>query len=380
MNEFKFSIPQDVKCGYGVSNELVNIVEYEKAKKVFLVSDRGLEKAGVVKKVEDILAKTDAEIVKFMDVLPNPTSTVVENAFELYSNNKCDLIVAVGGGSTMDTAKAVGVLANFGGKISDYATKPVPGKIKTMVAIPTTAGTGSEVTPSAVITDDVTHFKFAVFTPNNIPAYALIDPQFIIGLPKKIAAACGVDALIHAMEAYISNFASPFTDGMAEKAMLLIGRSIRAYVNDTNNKEAAEDMIVGSTLAGISFSWARLGNIHAMSHPVSGHFGVAHGVANAVLMPTIFEFNEGTNDEKYREIYDYVSPVKSNDSFKPHDLTIMLKELNKDLGIPASLNEVGVTRDKIDIMAVDAMKSGNILANPRKTTLEDIKELYNRAF
>lgn len=380
MNEFLFSIPQSVKCGYGVIENLTTIIENENCKKVFLVSDRGLEKAGIVNKVVAVIEKTGVEIVQYLDVLPNPTVRVVNEAFDLYQNNSCDLIIAVGGGSTMDTAKAVGILARYGGKITDYAFNPVPGKIMTMVAIPTTAGTGSEVTPSSVITDEETKFKFSVFTPNNIPAYALIDPQFIVGLPSKIASSCGVDALIHAMEAYISNYASPFTDAMAEKAMQLIGRSIRDYVKDTSDVKAAEDMIIGSTLAGVSFSWARLGNIHAMSHPVSAHFNVAHGVANAILMPTIFEYNEGTNDEKYRVIYDYVSLTKSDSSFKASDLTKLLRELNKELGIPDSLSAVGAKKEEICEMAIDAMKSGNVLANPRKTTIDDITELYNKAF
>lgn len=380
MDKFLFSIPQSVKCGYGVIEDLINIISSEKSNKVFLISDRGLEKAGIVEKIINIINRTDAEFVQYLDVLPNPTVRVVNEAFDIYHKNSCDLIVAVGGGSTMDTAKAVGILAKYGGNIVDYSVNPVPGKIMTMVAIPTTAGTGSEVTPSSVITDEDTKFKFSIFTPNNIPAYALIDSQLIVGIPSKIAASCGVDALIHAMEAYISNYASPFTDAMAEKAMQLIGRSIRKYVKDTNDIKAAEDMIIGSTLAGVSFSWARLGNIHAMSHPVSAHFNVAHGIANAILMPTIFEYNEGTNDEKYRIIYDYVSLVKSDDSFKASDLTKLLEELNKELGIPENLSSVGAKEEEIDEMSIDAMKSGNVLANPRKTTIDDIKKLYKRAF
>ena len=199
--------------------------------------------------------------------------------------------------------------------------------------------------------------------------------------PAHIAAACGVDALIHALEAYLSNNANPFSDAFAEKAMELIGTHLRSFVANRHDEEAACAMMVGSTFAGIAFAWARLGNIHAMSHPVSGFFGVAHGVANSVLMPTVIEYNALADKGRYEKIYNYISvdkePVKD---FKPEMLVAEVQKLNDDLGIPKSLKEVGVTEDKIPAMAADAMKSGNIPANPRQTTLEDITELYQKAF
>ena len=210
-----------------------------------------------------------------------------------------------------------------------------------------------------------------------IPGYALLDPELIMTVPAKIAAACGVDAFVHAEEAYVSKMANPFTDAMAEKAMELIGGNIRQFVASRDNEEAACNMMLGSTLAGIAFAWAKLGDVHAMSHPVSGFFGVAHGVANAILLPAIVEFNALADNGRYRKIYNYITNgKKADDSFVPQMLVDELRKLNCELGIPAKLSDVGVTEDKIPEMVADTMKSGNVLVNPRQTTPKDVEALY----
>ena len=290
-------------------------------------------------------------------------------------------IIALGGGGPMDVAKATGLLATYGGTVIDYVgLEKVSGSVVPMIAIPTTAGTGSEVTASSVITDSETNFKMSIISHYLIPQYALLDPDLIMTLPASIAAACGVDAFIHAMEAYLSKMGNPFTDTMAEKAMEMIGRSIRAFVASRDNEDAACDMMIGSNLAGMAFASALLGNIHAMSHPVSGFFGVAHGVANAILMPTIVEYNALADNGRYRKIYDYIAlGKKSDDSFTSDMLVATLKKLNEDLGIPANLTAVGVTEDKLPEMVADAMKSGNILRNPRQSTSKDVEMLYRKA-
>ncbi len=175
-----------------------------------------------------------------------------------------------------------------------------------MIAIPTTAGTGSEVTASAVITDESRNYKLSVFSYENLPKYAILDPELIMTAPASIAASCGVDALIHAMEAYISTNASPFSDAMAEKAMELIGGNIRRFVANRKDEEAACAMMAGCNFAGIAFAWARLGNVHAMSHPVSAYFNVPHGVANSILLPTVMEYNALADHGRYQVIYNYI--------------------------------------------------------------------------
>ena len=215
-----------------------------------------------------------------------------------------------------------------------------------------------------------------------LPTYAILDPELITTVPEKTAAACGIDAMVHALEAYISKAASPFSDIFAKEALRLIGGSIRDYVADRSNLTAGENMMVGSLFAGIAFSHARLGDVHAMSHPVSAYFDVPHGVANAILLPTVAEFNcTDADPEKYHYIYECISKDKTGgEEFTPDMLAAEIRVLNHELDIPPTLNEVGVTSDKFEQMADDAMKSGNIQVHQRFTTKNDILKLYELAF
>ena len=318
----------------------------------------------------------------FLDVLPNPTVDMVNAAVDGYKSSGATSIIALGGGSPMDVAKAVGVVVRYGGSITEYeGAGKVPGPIEPLIAIPTTAGTGSEVTPFSVIVDTSRNYKLSVFSYEVLPKIALLEPELIMTAPASVAAACGLDAMIHAWEAYTSLAANPFTDAMAEKALDLIGANIRRFVANRKDIEAAEAMMAGSTFAGIAFAWARLGNVHAMSHPVSAYFNVPHGVANAILLPTIVEFNALADEGRYKRIYRYIRQVRHQPiiDFKPQMLVDETRKLMRDLGIPASLAEVGVTEDKIEAMAHDAMESGNIAVNPRQTTLKDVIALYHKA-
>jgi len=320
-------------------------------------------------------------VSEYLEVKPNPTVAIVDEAVELYKKSGATSIIALGGGSPMDVAKAVGVLAVYGGKITEYeGAHRVPGPITPIIAIPTTAGTGSEVTAFSVITDEVRNYKLTVFSYELLPKYAILDPELIMTAPASIAAACGIDALIHAMEAYVSRDSSLFSDAMAEKAMELIGANIRRFVANRKDEGAACAMMAGSNFAGIAFAWARLGNVHAMSHPVSAFFGVPHGVANSILLPVIAQYNAMADHGRYEKIYNYISVEKEPvQHFKPAMLVEEIRKLNEELGIPSCLSEVGVTEDKIPQMAEDAMKSGNIAANPRSSTLQDIINLYHQA-
>ncbi len=381
MKDFSFTIPQDVIFGSGSFGRLPELLAKANCKHVFLVSDPGLKKVGLVDQAVKIISDAGFQYTEFLDLQPNPTVHNVKECTKNFKASGAETIIALGGGGPMDVAKAAGLLAAYGGTVIDYVgVEKVPGPVVPVIAIPTTAGTGSEVTASAVITDSDTNFKMTVISHYLIPDYALLDPKLIMTLPASIAAACGVDAFIHAMEAYLSKLGNPFTDAMAEKAMELIGKNIRQFVASRDNEEAACNMMVGSNLAGVAFASALLGNIHAMSHPVSGFFGVAHGVANAILMPAIVEFNALADNGRYRRIYDYITNgKKSDESFTPDLLVEALQKLNADLGIPACLSAVGVTEDKLPDMVADAMKSGNILRNPRQTTSKDVEMLYRKA-
>ena len=381
MKDFRFKIPQNIEFGIGSLKRLPEIMKENNSDHVFLISDRGLESIGVVKKVKDIIETSGIKCTAYLDVVPNPTIDVVNEATASYKECGATSIVALGGGSPLDVAKAVGVLASYGGDIRDYeGMNKVPGPIVPMIAIPTTAGTGSEATASCVITDEEKNYKFSMISYETLPKYAILDPELIMTAPASIAASTGVDALIHAIEAYLSRNASPFSDTMAEKAMELIGKNVRRFVANRKDEKAACAMMTGSNFAGISFAWAKLGNVHAMSHPVSAFYHVPHGVANSVLLPTVMEYNALADNGRYEVIYNYIregNEVVNN--FKPEMLVEEIKKLNENFGIPKSLSEVGVKEDMIEEMAKDAMKSGNVLANPRQTTLKDMIELYRKA-
>lgn len=382
MNSFSFTIPQNIVVGAGSLKRLPELAKNLKKSKAYIISGPHLEKIGMVDKCREALKAAGIESDAFTQTEGNPSTNTVAKAANGFKSSKADFIVAFGGGSPLDVAKAVAVIASYGGNITDYeGGGKVLGPVVPMIAIPTTAGTGSEVTAFSVITDHSRNYKLTVVSNYLLPAYAILDPELITTVPKSTAAACGIDAMVHALEAFISKAASPFSDLFAKEALRLIGTSIRDYVSDRSNLAACESMLIGSLFAGIAFSHARLGDVHAMSHPVSAYFDVAHGVANAVLLPTVVDYNMTYANEKYKYIYDCIceKPL-SDDTFTPEMLAAEIRVLNDELGIPSSLSEVGVDSSLFDKMADDAMKSGNILVNPRPTTKKDILALYAQAF
>ena len=381
MKEFSFSVPQEIIVGKGSLARFPEAAEKLGGKHGFIISGPHLNKMGIVASCSESLENAGIKVDAYTETEGNPSVETVEKAAAAFCKSGADFIIALGGGSPMDVAKAVGVVARYGGSITEYeGGGRVPGDIIPLIAIPTTAGTGSEVTAFSVITDHSRNYKLTVFSYKLIPAYAILDPELLTTAPVSVAAACGIDAMVHALEAYISKDASPFSDAMAEKALELIGKNIRRYVADRTDIEAAEAMITGSLFAGIAFSWARLGDVHAMSHPVSAYFDVPHGVANAILLPTIVEYNALADRGKYLKLFNYISLTPASEAeFEPFMLVDLLTELNEQLGIPGLLGEVGVTADKFDAMADDAMKSGNIAVNPRSTTKKDVLSLYEKA-
>ena len=393
MNEFSFSVPQNITVGKGSLAKLPEVAKKSGGSHAFLMSGPHLAKMGLVEKAAESLKVAGIAVDTFTEIEGNPSVETVDKATAAFKESGADFIVAFGGGSPMDVAKAVGVTAKYGGSITEYeGAHKVPGPIIPLIAIPTTAGTGSEVTAFSVITDHSRDYKLTVFSYEILPAYAILDAELLTTAPASVAAACGIDAFIHAEEAYISTAASPFSDAMAEKAMSLIGKNIRRFVANRGDIEAAEAMLVGSLFAGIAFSFARLGNVHAMSHPVSAFFDVPHGVANAVLLPVIAEYNALADHGRYLTIYNDISPVPAyEEEFEPMMLVDAIRELCGEIGIPANLteaiNDASKTgpvsaeeiESKIEAMAVDAMKSGNIAVNPRSSRQCDIEMLYRKA-
>lgn len=386
MNEFSFSVFQDVSFGNGILEKIGTLIEHGPDKKILLVSDKGLEKLGLVERVKRHIEKAGYSVICFCEIETNPDSVSVYAGAEEYQKNNCETIVALGGGSPMDVSKAIAIIAQYGGRIQDYeGAKGVPGELPPMIAIPTTAGTGSEVTAFSVITDHKDNFKYSLISDYLKPKKVLLDPQLITSLPPQVAAFTGVDAFIHGMETYLSLASNPFSGALALQGMQLIGKYLRRFVANRNDLEAASNMLIASTLTGIAFSHSRLGNIHAMSHPLSAHFNTAHGVTNAALMLTILRFNKNSSREKYRDIYNCLAiKQKEATEFEPDMLIDEVEKLLSDIFLPTSLAELdgfkdGISDEVLDILVEDTMKSGNVYTNPTTATRQDIKKLYLEA-
>ncbi len=378
-DHFGYYGPTRLVIGRGTVGNIPEIVNEKQVEKAQIVTDRGLVAAGVVARITEILNRAHIAYSIYDGVEPNPPIRNVDACAAQYQSEQCDFLLAIGGGSSMDVAKTSGVLVEYGGKITDYfiGKTPVPGPIPFLLCVPTTYGTASEVTPFAVITDDH-HFKGTVPGPYVMPDVGILDADMAVALPQPIAAATGMDALTHAIESYVSLMSNPISEGMALHAIRLISQNLRQAAHSDHNHEATQQMLAASTMAGFAFSQTRLGNVHAMSHPVGGHYGVPHGIANAILLTRIMAYNRYACPEKFADIaaamgedVDGVSAVEAS------ALAVdAVRNLSDDVGIPATLRDVGAKAEGIPVMAEDAMKSGNIQVNPRKTMIKDVIALY----
>ncbi len=375
INDFQFTMPAKVVYKSGAIKELGSLLKDAGIHKVLIVTDPGIAKAGFLDLVSPVLIDGNVEFKIFQDVEPNPSVATVNKGAAIFDEFKFQEVIALGGGSPMDTAKAIAIKVTNRGDIPDYEGLDVFEKDPLPVwAIPTTAGTGSEVTPFAVITDRVKKYKLSIISTRIIPKVALLDPGLISGLPASIAASTGLDALTHAIEAYVSLLSSPYSDSFAEKAIKMIGHNLRLFVANRANEEAAGNMLVASLFAGLAFTHARLGNVHAMAHPLGGYFNVPHGVANAILLPYIMDYNRMANPEKFSRIAKLMGEEPT-----AQGAVEAVRKLNRDLNIPEKLSHFGVKEEVIPAMTEDAMKSGNILTNPRQTGSSEIKALYQLA-
>lgn len=382
-NQFTYYGPTRLILGRGSVANIPQILSEKQVKKPLIVTDKGLLNAGLVARITSILDEAKIPYGIFSDIAPNPPIKNVIDCHEHFKTEGCDHLIAIGGGSSMDVAKTTGVLISNGGKISDYfigTGGPVKKRIPFLVCVPTTYGTASEVTPFAVITDD-NKYKAAVGSPNIIPDVGILDADMAVALPCSVAAATGMDALTHAIESYVSLTSNPISEGLALHAIRLISQNLRQAAYSDHNHEATQNMLVASTMAGFAFSQTRLGNVHAMSHPVSGHYGVPHGVANAILLTHIMDYNRYACPDKFADIATAMGEnISGLHVIDASTLAIEAVEtLGGDVGIPPTLSEAGAKVEGIPIMAEDAMKSGNIAVNPRKTTLKDVITLYEEA-
>lgn len=370
------------ETSYHGAGAIENIATEAKArgfKKAFVCSDPDLIKFGVTKKVLDVLDKADLEYEVYSDIKPNPTIENVQSGVAAFKKAKTDYIVAIGGGSSMDTAKAIGIIINnpeFEDVRSLEGVAPTKNPCVPIIAVPTTAGTAAEVTINYVITDVEKQRKFVCVDVHDIPVVAVVDPDMMSTMPKGLTAATGMDALTHAIEGYITKAAWEMTDMFHLKAIELISASLRSAV--AGEKEGRDTMALAQYVAGMGFSNVGLGIVHSMAHTLGAKYDTPHGVANAILLPTVMQYNADCTGEKYREIARAMG-VKGVDSMTAEQYRNAaieaVKQLSKDVGIPADLKEI-VRPEDIDFLSESAFKDACTPGNPKDTSVEDIKKLF----
>lgn len=351
-------------------------------KKALIVTDKVLGQIGIVKKVTDVLDNKNIEYAIYDETKPNPTVKNVNDGLALLKEKECDFVISLGGGSAHDCAKGIALLATNGGEIKDYEGVDKSKKPQLpMVGINTTAGTGSEMTLFAIITDEERHIKMALVDKHLTPIIAVNDPMLMLAMPKSLTAATGMDALTHAIEAYVSTYATPITDACAEKAIELISNYLVNAVENGQDVEARDMMAYAEYLAGMAFNNASLGYVHAMAHQLGGFYNLPHGVCNAILLPHVQEYNKATSASRLAKIAKIMGGnIEGLTDEQGADLCIdMIKSLSQTIGIPEGLGVLGVKESDFETLATNALNDACSLTNPRKGNLEDVIAIFKKA-
>ncbi|AQR97210.1 iron-containing alcohol dehydrogenase [Clostridium saccharoperbutylacetonicum] len=376
-----FFVSSNIMFGKDAVKELPAMLKQYGAKNVMIVYDNGVKMAGIADQVLETLKEVDVKVVIFDKVLPNPTNELVEEAAKLALNEKIELFIAVGGGSSIDLTKAVNVLMTNPGPIGQYGgIGNVKNDVLPLIAIPTTAGTSSEITNVVALTDTVAVCKYVIIdnklTPNNV----IIDPEFTKTMPASVTAATGIDAITHAVESYISNMATPLTEYNSLKGLEILYNNLPKVVTDGTDMEAREKMMLGCIITGFGFSNANLGLVHGIAHTLSAHFHLAHGMANASVLPYVMEFNAESCPEKMVELAKAIGLLISGEIEKDkYLLSNELKKLIKTLGIK-TLSEQGIKEKDFDMLAEDVIKEPVLNFNPRQNiTKQQVLEILKKA-
>ena len=375
----RFVLNETSYHGAGAIEAIADEAKGRAFKKAFVCSDPDLVKFGVTQKVLDVLEKAGLDYELYSNIKPNPTIENVQSGVAAFQAAGADYIIAIGGGSSMDTAKGVGIIIanpDFADVRSLEGVAPTTKKSVPIFAVPTTAGTAAEVTINYVITDVEKNRKMVCVDPKDIPVVAFVDPDMMSSMPKGLTAATGMDALTHAIEGYITAGAWELSDMFHLKAIEIISKSLRGAVDNT--KEGREGMALGQYVAGMGFSNVGLGIVHSMAHPLGALYDTPHGVANAIILPTVMEYNAEATGEKYREIARAMG-VEGVDAMSQEEYrkaaVDAVKKLSADVGIPADLSEI-VKKEDIPFLAQSAYDDACRPGNPRETSVDEIKELY----
>ena len=374
------TIPTQVIFGVNSHSRIPEHVRELGAKGVFLTTDTGVAQTDFFKNAISLLQSSGIRVEVFDDVEPEPSAETVERALSLFQKTKAEVLLAIGGGSSIDAAKGVGILATNGGNIFDYEGQ---GKFKTppipLIAVPTTAGTGSEVSGACVLTDTARGTKRTIHHPRfNPPRVAILDPLALISLPASVAAHAGMDAFVHALESYLSLLATPLTEGITLYGVELTARNIRPFVANRANLEAGGNMLIGSAFGAIGFTSARTGNVHCMARFIGAFYHVPHGLSNAVCLPYVAEFNALACPEKFARVAQAMGiDTREMTSLEAARAAVLaIKGLCEDVGIPQNLKELGIREGDVAKLAEHAFQAGYNNCNPRYTTEEDFAKLF----
>ena len=386
MKDFIFKMPAKVRFGEGIHTKLGTILKDEMGfNKVFIATDKGIVSTGIIDKIKTGLDQGGIDYIVYDELIPDPTIEVVDEAAEVLRKSGADVVLAVGGGSPIDTAKAMCMLQTHEGSVREYlfgGSKQVTKEIMPLVCIPTTAGTGSEMTAASVITNNQEKTKVSVTHENLIPKMAFIDPDLQMGMPPFITETTGMDALTHAIESYVSLNAEPISDAMGIAAIKMISDNIRLAVANGNNKEARTNMAIASTIAGVAFMNGGLGVVHGIAQTIGAVAHVAHGVANSLLLPYCMERNVVGNLEKFKNIAvamgENVDGLSERDAAQAAIKAVF--QLAEDLKVPMKLKDVGVTREMFPEIIQGTMEYRMLGINPCKLKASDVNDILERAF
>lgn len=379
---YGYFMPTVNLMGVGASKEVGNQVKVLGGKNILIVTDAFLGKSGMADQIKAHVEAVGVKALIFSGAEPNPTDKNVHEGLKIYQENKCDMLISLGGGSSHDCAKGIGIVATNGGNIRDYegvdkSTKAMP----PLIAINTTAGTGAEMTRFCIITDTDRHVKMAIVDWRVTPNVAIDDPKLMANMPAGLTASTGMDALTHAVEAYVSTIATPVTDSAALMAIKLISENLRNAVANGTNMEARDKMAYAQFLAGMAFNNASLGHVHAMAHQLGGFYNLPHGVCNAILLPHVCKFNLIACPQRFAEIAaamgENIEGLSVRDAA---DVAIAaIQKISTDVGIPACLKSLNVKDKDLPVMAENAMKDACGFTNPRLATVTDIIDIYRSA-
>ncbi len=379
MQSFVFQSTKSILVEPGSSSRIGELVRSLGCTSVLLVSDPGVKGAGLLRAGLQGLEQQGVAVTLFTDVQADPPVHVIDAAVKIAVDAKVDGVVSIGGGSSMDVAKLVALLAVGQEKLDDiYGVGMVKGRRLLLVLVPTTAGTGSEVTPISIVTTGEGEKK-GVVSPVLLPDWAVLDAELTLGLPSAVTAATGIDAMVHAIEAYTSKrLKNPLSDALARDALRLLGGNIHEACRNGTNREARHNMLLGSMLAGMAFANAPVAAVHALAYPVGARFHVPHGLSNSLVLPQVIRFNASSAEQYYSELAAILTPnAKGNSTDRTMALVEMLSMLPADLGLPTRLRDVGIAETDLGLLADDAMKQTRLLINnPREVVRDDALAIY----